>query len=121
MKKIKYFILLIIAILTITLTSCEKDDEGDTSTTATLIVNTTVDGYGAIAGVNVQLTESVSDEDIQEKVTDSNGKVTFTNILPGTYEVYGDYIPSIDEEYIGHTSSFQLIEGQTKTIGLALD
>lgn len=126
MKITKYLILSIVTILTMTLTSCKKEEDGDISTTAILKVNVTVEGYGAIAGVNVQLTESISDEDVQEKVTNSNGEVTFTNILPGTYKVYGDYIignpnDSNYEEHTGYSNSFQLIEGQTKTMSLVLD
>lgn len=119
MKKI---IIIILSILTLSLSSCNSDDDnGDTSTTATVKVNVTVEGLGAIEGVSVVLVELITDSEIQEKVTNSEGKVTFENISPGTYNVGGWYIPTQDEEHIGQSDNFQLIEDQTKTITLLLD
>ena len=120
MKTTKLIILAIVTMLTMTFTSCNKDDEGDTSTTATLKVNVTVEDYGIISGVKIDLIEEPEDTYIQEKLTDTNGKVTFTNILPGTYSVESWYFPNSDVEHTGFSGSFQLIAGETKTMSLAL-
>jgi len=121
MKNQKIILVSILAILTLTLTSCNKNEEGDSSTTATLIVNVTVEGYGAVSGAEVHLIEEPGNTYIQEKITDANGKTTLTNILPGTYSIKFWYVPNSNEEFIGHSDSFQLIAGETKTMSLALD
>jgi len=123
MKTTKYFILSIITLLTVTLISCDKDDEGDTSKTATLKVNTTVEGYGAIAGVQVWV-EDGQENTIQEKFTNSSGQVEFAGILAGTYRVWCYHEmqgnPNVIE-YRGESDGFQLLEGQTKTITITLE
>lgn len=123
--KIK-LVLLIISIITITVSSCNKDDEGDISTTGTIKVSTTVEGYGAISGVNVSIVETSTDAYIQEKTTNSEGKVEFTSVTAGTYYIDCDYIlndpDDVDyEEHIGESNDFQLIAGETKTITVVLD
>ena len=71
--------------------------------------------------MSVVLVELITDSEIQEKLTNSEGKVVFENIAPGTYNVSGWYIPTQTEEHIGQSEDFQLLEGQTKTTTLLLD
>ncbi len=115
-KKIIFKTLLILTIFTFALTSCKKEKESDTGT---IIVKTTVPGYGKISGVNVLL-EDENDANIGEKITNSEGKVIFKDLLEGTYHITCSYIPNNREEHLGW-ADIQLPKGQTKTITIDLD
>ena len=79
--------MLILTLFLFALTSCNKDDKDNTSTTGKVVVSATVLGFGAIPNVEVSLVEYESEAYVQEKVTDSEGKVTFENVLQGTYQI----------------------------------
>ena len=119
MKTAKFLTLSIITLVVIFMTSCKKEKENNRKETGTIIVNTTVLGYGAIAGVNVSI-EDDNGNDIDQKITNSNGQVTFKDLLSGTYTVRAWYVPNQNEEHIGH-KTVQLASRKTKTIILELD
>lgn len=119
MKTAKFLTLSIIALVLISITSCKKEEGNNGNETGTIVVNTTVQGYGAIAGVSVSI-EDENNNDIDQKITNSNGQVTFKDLLSGTYIVRAWYLPNQNEEHIGH-KTVQLASGKTKTIILELD
>jgi len=120
MKISKLFILFIVTAFIVTTTSCKKgeDDATPTPTTGTINVTLVDGGYGTVTGIEVSLVERVSDTYLYNTVTSADGKVTFQDILPGTYFVSaykeGEY-------YSWRSDDFQLIAGQTKTITMSLD
>lgn len=106
-------LLLLVTTFTLTLTSCKKDEE---TNTGTIIVATVFEDGSTSAGVTVELYDEIGGSTIGTKTTGSDGKVTFNDILEGTYEVdaWNDDYSSSDDP------SFQLIGGQTKTVNLTL-
>jgi len=118
MKKI-YFLLPLL-VFTLMFTSCNKDDDPE-PTTAKITVTSTVEDFGTIANIAVTLFNSTSDVAISTKNSDSNGKVVFENVSPGTYYVEALYIEtSTGDEADADTDDFVIAAGDEKSINLSL-
>ncbi len=119
MKKKIYFLLPIL-VLALIFTSCNKDDDPE-PTTAKIIVNTNVVDFGVIANVDVFLIDNITDNEIDTKITGSDGKVTFLNVTPGSYYIVGEYETNNGDLYDDESSVFSVSAGDERTINLVLE
>ena len=110
----KYFSLIIISL--ILLNSCKKKSD-ESQRKSNIIVNTTVFGIGQIEGVHVVI--YYRNILIGDKITDSNGKVTFNNVTPRQYHGQATY-DSIGHLYTGEIPPFSLTKYETKEIDVLL-
>ena len=117
MRKTKLFTLFLAITLLVVITACNKEKENEdntpTSTTATLKIKLIDGGYGTISNIEIYLSDNTGNL-IQKDETNTNGELTFKDILEGTYYI------EVDEA--GYFSNhFQLISGQTKTLEVILE
>ena len=120
MKKILYFITFIIAFLVI-FTACKKKDKEAKETILTVETKIITWNNDVVRREGVEV--YVENNDIgYYKKTDADGKVTFKNIDPGTYEISGEYYDYIENEYYdGELSDpITIKEGDKKTVELIL-
>jgi hypothetical protein len=81
-------------LLTIFITSCDKNNGGDGPTPTTLTVKARFDNQTTyLSDVNVFLYTTTSTNPIKEGVTDATGKYVFTDMIEGQYEVGAIYSP----------------------------
>ena len=115
----KNFFLLPLFVFTLIFTSCNKDDDPK-PTTAKINVSTTVEDYGAIAGVSITLYNASTDVAIATKISDADGKTKFENVTPNTYVIEADYTDSDDFDYYGDTNTFTVNAGDEKSVSISL-
>ena len=114
---------LILSIISVGFSSCKKEDD-PVLTTGGLVVKVQLDGStGYLTGVNVGLSTSQDNLDdgvyLQDKVTDSNGKVDFGELNPGNY-YYDCYYEVGSNDYYGE-GQVQIIAGTDLELTLTLE
>jgi hypothetical protein len=119
MKTVKLTFLLLAILFVAVNSSCSKDEEENTQDATTAIINVSLvdGGYGTVANINVDLTESGGTE-VQEKVTGASGEITFEGVLPGTYYLHAY---KEGEHHIAYSDNFQVAAGETENVSLTLD
>ena len=123
MKKLFFRSFLILSIIAVGFSSCKKEDDPAT-TTGGLVVKVQLDGStGYLKGVSVGLSTSQDNLDdsiyLQDKETDSNGKVDFGELNPGNY-YYDCYYKVGSTDYYGE-GQVQIVAGTDLELTLTLE
>ncbi len=114
MKKTLLFHLVLILFIGLQLSSCKKEKEEESTTKLTITVK--LDG-DKVEGALV----SLYDEDVDlvdDKTTNSQGKVVFDDLDPGTYEAEVDYT-KFGVDYYGY-GIYEISKGQNKKVTIVL-
>ena len=120
MKITKLFVLFALTILTISITSCKKDDDEK----AELTVYTTIEG-DFLEDVEVTLRYSDDGSEADFETTNFDGEVIFYDITPGEYYIDAEITTfsntTLGDALFTHVSGdFELSSGQEKTMYITL-
>ncbi len=120
MRITKLFVLFALTILTISITSCNKDDDEK----AELTVYTTIEG-DFLEDVEVTLRYSDDGSEADFKTTNFDGEVIFYDITPGEYYIDAEIttysnVTLGDVLFTHESGDFELSSDQEKTMYITL-
>ena len=108
MKKVNFYVLIVLSVMMVTTVSCNKNNTGK--------INVTVENnFGYVENATVKL-KNDDGSTIQTLQTDSKGIVKFKDVLQGTY-----YVRAVYNDDSDYSDSFQVIAGKTKDVKLFID
>ncbi len=111
----RQILLFMILMLGVTLNSCKKKntkDDSQDNTPGKVFVTVDLEGNPAPAGITIYLFKNNTEKD--SKQTDSQGKVTFENVAPGSYQLRASHTNYVGEQ------NFDLSSGEQKHINFSL-